>query len=888
MLNSCRRQLLTIMVVLILATMPPVVMATDEVVPPEIARLLEQRNKAMAAKDFDRAYRILQKILEIDPENYRALYNMAIIHFMKKEYGQGLPLLAKALTIVPSNISIRAAYARALRESGNDEQAIAQYQILTKDSPPNSKVHQEAQRHLALLQLKKSAQMGDIPAIDEIGTALLANYPNDPSVYYRVGATAAEAGRYELAERAFSGLTKLAPNSAAAHFYLANVYESTGRHAQAEQQFKRALDLKPKPEMAKAAEIRYRTLLGLRLLNNDEVLLARREFENVVELDPDHVVANMNLGLIYIDDDDLERAARAFERVIKVKPDELEARIRLATVYLDIAKVVDGVRQLDYVTAHDPTGSYGERARVLLAALEQRIGSQRLAAMRQYIKESDEVESALAQSPADAAALYKKAGLLMQQQKADEAISVLEKLLALEPDHVEARIQLGALLEEKGRYREAAESYAVALSLINDPERAAGITQRLLTVQAQLYLNEKNYEAAEEAFHGILSISEDSLSSLWGLARLKTVEGHLEEAVGWYDKLLQRQPENIGARVNIAQLYERLGEEEKALAYYRGLMFDMDANEATKKMAEKRVDVLQRKINGFAYVLSYGLNFNDNSTLSPDNKVFDYSSNTSFRIDYNYKIRKGLKFSFAFSPAYQVYHVGQYDYLNLNFNPALTYERDKNSYTLGLQKNNQYGVLRSDGSVVRSNILMFNANRRHNDMTFYQANLGFQTFTSQSNPIFDANTYSGGLTVFKRRHDGSAYNFGYSLTWKQNNNEFGSDYAYVGQSVSAGGSKRFGSQLSAYGSLGFGFDHYSNPDSITDYRIRRKNINFQALAGASYRFDDRFTFSAGYSFYLQRSTLPVGLLTQAQVIEQASSLGSYSRNSINVSVRVSF
>lgn len=888
MLNTWRGQLPVIVMVVILAMMPPVVMAADEVIPPEIARLLEQRNKAMAAKDFDRAYRILQQILEIDPRNYRALYNMAIIHFMKKEYDQGLPLLARALTIAPSNISIRAAYARALRESGNDEQAIAQYQILIKDSPPSSKVHQEAQRHLALLQLKQAAQIGDIPAIDKIGAALLANYPRDPSVYYRVGATAAEAERYALAEQAFSGLIKLAPNSAAAHFYLANVYESTGRNALAEQEFKLALDLKPKPGMAKAAEIKYRTLLGLRLLNNDEVLLARREFENVVELDPDHIVANMNLGLIYIDDDDLERAAKAFEHVIKAAPDELEARIRLATVYLDIARVVDGVRQLDYVVAHDPLGSFGERAKVLLAALEQRIGPRKLAAMRQYIKESDEIESALAQSPEDAAALYKKAGLLMQQQKADEAISVLEKLLALDPGHVDARIQLGALLEEKGRYQEAAENYAVALSLLTDPERIAGITQRLLTVQAQLYLSEKNYSAAEEAFHGILSISEDSLSSLWGLARLKTVEGHLEEAVGWYDKLLKHQPENIGARINIAQLYERLGEEEKALTYYRGLVLDMNANETTKKMAEKRVDVLQRKINGFAYVLSYAIDFNDNSTLSPDNKVFDYSSNTSFRIDYNYKIRKGLKFSFAFSPAYQVYHIGQYDYLNLNFNPALTYERDKNSYTLGLQKNNQYGVLRSDGSVVRSNIFMFNASRRHNDTTFYQANLGFQTFASQSNPIFDANTYSGGLVVFKRRHDGSAYNYGYSLTWKKNNNDLGSDYAYVGQTVTAGGTKRFGSKLNAYASLGFGFDRYTNPDSITEYRIKRKNINLQAQLGASYRFDDRFTFTAGYAFYLQRSTLPVGLLTQVQVIEQASSLGSYSRNSINVGVRVSF
>ncbi len=861
---------------------------SDEQREAAVQRLLVERNRAMAAKDFNAAYRILKQILDIDPQNYRALYNLAIIHFMKNEYDSGLPLLAQAMAIVPDNVSIREAYARALRESGRESEAIVQYRALLELAPKGTKLYAKADLQLRLLRLKKAEKEQDRQAIEELGERLLADYGDDPSVLYKVGAAAAENRRYALAEEAFKALVSRLPNSGAARFYLANVYESTGRTKEAEELFGQALKLKLKPGIARVAQIKQRTLAGLRLLNQNDVLLSRQEFEAVLALDPDHVVANMNLGLIYIENGELEEAAKLFERVVRVKPSELEARIRLATIYLDVANVPEGVRQLDYIITHDADGRHRERANAILATLEQRVGSDRLALIREFNRETEKIQSVLSEVPDDTDALFEMGGLLLRERKIDEALEVFEKVVKLEPGHIDARIRLGALLEEKERFTEAAEYYGVALSRLEDEERIISIRQRLWTVQAQLYLEQKNYDGAQAAFLDVLEQTPDSVSTLWGLARLNTLQGQLEEALSWYQKVLELRPDNVNAKVNVARLYERLGEEEKALVYYRALLQDMDANEATKKMAEKRVGVIQRQINGLGYSIGYSLGLDDNARLNDDNKQFDYRSDTSLRFDYNYKIRKGLKFNFVFTPSYQIYHVGQYDYLNLSYYPSLSYERGKYTYRGGIQRNDQYGVLRSDNSVTSTHTWMFNVTHRYDERRIYQASGSYYTIESQTNPIFDADTLSGGLSLFIREADGRSHNYGYNLTWKKNNHDFGSDYAYVGHTINGGINRRYGSSISAYLSGSVGYDRYSNGDSITNFKIKRQNLRLQLQIGANYRFDDRFSFSASYSFFRQTSTLPVGLLTQVQVIEQASSLGAYQRNSINLGMRVSF
>ncbi len=853
-----------------------------------VQRLLVERNRAMAAKDFGSAYRILGEILKIDPQNYRALYNMAIIHFMKNEYDKGLPLLERGLAIVPANISIREAYARALKESGREEEAIIQYQRVLDQVPEGSKSYTKAARERRLLLLKQAERQHDINAIEEIAEQLLSNYGKDPSILYKVGAAAAENKRYVLAKKSFKALVSILPNSGAARFYLANVYESIGDSAEAERLFKQALSLKLKPGIAQVAEVKYRTLVGLRLLNQNEVMLSRQEFEAVLELDPNHIVANMNLGLIQIESGELEEAAQSFERVIRSKPSELEARIRLATIYLDVAKVPEGVVQLDYIIANDTQGIYRERAEAILAMLEQRIGSDRLALIREFNQEASKIKSVLSEAPDDIDALFEMGGLLLRERKTDEAMEVFRKVLELDPGHIEARVRLGALKEEKELFAEAAEHYAISLSLLDDEKRITSIQQRLWTAQAQLYLEQKNFSGAENAFLDVLRLSPQSIQTMWGLARLKTLQGELEEALSWYQKVLEVRPDNVNAKVNVARLYERLGEEEKALVYYRGLAQDMGANEATKKMAVKRIGVIRRQINGIGYSLGYSISLDDNARLNDDNKQFDYRSNTSLRVDYNYKLRKGLKFNFVFSPSYQVYHVGQYDYLNLNYYPSLSYERSGDTFRVGVQRNNQYGVLRSDNSVTSTNTWMFNATHRYDERVIYQANLSYYTIESQTNPIFDADTFSGGVSAFVREADGLSRNYGYSLIRKKNNHAFGSDYAYLGHTINGGINKRYGSAISAYVSGSIGYDRYSNGDSITNFETRRQNLRLQLQVGANYRFDDRFSFFTSYSFFRQTSTLPVGLLTQVQVIEQASSLGSYQRNSITLGMRVTF
>lgn len=853
-----------------------------------ITQLNVQRDNAMKAKKYAVAYAALQEIVRLNPRHARSYYHMAIIHFMRNEHKQGLPFLEKAIVLLPDNLTVRLAYARALRELALDDKAIDEYQYLLGKLKKESAPYLDVEKQLAFLLIKKAIAEKNAKGVVEVSEQLVNRFPNDSAILYRVGSIYLDFKNYLKAEAVFKQLEVLAPTNPTPHFYLGNIYEATNRLEQAEQQFKVVLDLSPGLEMEEVARVKYRTVVGLRYLHSDDIALAMQEFEAVVELKPTHVVANMNLGLLYLERDELSKAARAFEAVIAQQSAEVGARLRLATIYLDTGKPIDGVRELDFIVNTAPGSAYEKSAKDILMRLEAKIGKERLVSMREVIAAVVEMEEGVEDNPQDLKTRFELADLWVRSGKKIKALNEFKSIVELDSSHVDARIRLAALLEEKKDYDGAKMHYDEAANLLSAGERLDLVNLRRLTVYSKNLISQKKYDLAEPVLQEILLLKEKNFSALWGMASIAAAQGRLEDAISWYEVMLRHYPDALSVRGNIARLYERISEEEKALPHYGWVVQSIDADERRKKAAQARIDHINRQINGLSYSVGYSLALDDNSRLSEDERSFDYRSDTSGRISYNYKIRKGLKFNLTVRPMYQIYHVGQYDFLNISFYPSLAMNYKGVKYSLGVQRSNQYGVLRSDGSVTRTDTLIGNGTWTVDDNTTYQANLSYLTFASDINPFFDANTLSGGVTLYKRKPNGVSYNYGYRLVKKINNNELGSDYAYVGNSLSAGVNKRFSPKLSGSASARLGLDIYDNNDSISNHRFRRKNLLTSLTIGANYRFNDRYSFFSNATFVKQNSSLPVGIiLDQLQVIELSTSIGSYIRNQISLGMRIS-
>ena len=117
-----------------------------------------------------------------------------------------------------------------------------------------------------------------------------------------------------------------------AHATLGSSYEDSWNWANAEQEYKRALELNP--NYAKAHKM-YSLYLSTKLARNQEALA---EMKRAVELDPLNLNYNGNLAEQYFEGRQYDLAVEQFKKVIEMDPSFPSAHYGLAFTYLQMAR----------------------------------------------------------------------------------------------------------------------------------------------------------------------------------------------------------------------------------------------------------------------------------------------------------------------------------------------------------------------------------------------------------------------------------------------------------------------------------------------------------------------------------------------------------------------
>src|SRR3569623_2794904 len=87
-----------------------------------------------------------------------------------------------------------------------------------------------------------------------------------------------------------------------------------------------------------------------------------------------------------------------------------------------------------------------------------------------------------------------------------------------------------------------------------------------------------------------------------------------EDALKDYEEVLRITPNHLGARRNIAILYEQRGREVEALPRYRQVM--RGGVPGMAETAEKRLKNLEQRIGGFSFAMSYAMSWDNNNYIS--------------------------------------------------------------------------------------------------------------------------------------------------------------------------------------------------------------------------------------------------------------------------------
>lgn len=129
----------------------------------------------------------------------------------------------------------------------------------------------------------------------------------------------------------------------------------------------------------------------------------------------------------------------------------------------------------------------------------------------------------------------------------------------LEPDNIEARQVLGALLVRVGKTEEAAKHFEYVLNNGKQSER-----QRFMLITS-LLSKEKDTQAALSVMSRLLSNRENNPNALYAYSQLAFIVGNLDAAAATIKKVIALQPEWTEAHILQSNIFIRQGDKASAL-----------------------------------------------------------------------------------------------------------------------------------------------------------------------------------------------------------------------------------------------------------------------------------------------------------------------------------
>jgi tetratricopeptide (TPR) repeat protein len=315
------------------------------------------------------------------------------------------------------------------------------------------------------------------------GSAQSAPQADASRTHFNRGVELQQKGDLDGARQAYEEALRLAPRRVEALANLGLVYLNLGRNEKAIETLGKALALKP--ELTSV-----RMFLGLARFRAEQFEAAHQELVKVLEAQPGHPQVLHLLGLCRLKLDRIEEGALALEAALQANPNNVEAAYTLATAYIGIGEIekaealLEGaLREKTSAEAHLVRGSILNAKRNAKDAIQElskaKQLNEKLPTLRtqmgyayllllEYEKAANELQTALAQTPADFHANAYLGWLYIQEKRYPEAAERLAAGLRQKPDNATMLYQLGHIQQLNGQVELALASLERAVRLRPD------------------------------------------------------------------------------------------------------------------------------------------------------------------------------------------------------------------------------------------------------------------------------------------------------------------------------------------------------------------------------------------------------------------------------------
>ena len=442
------------------------------------------------------------------------------------------------------NQTARKIAALSALKAGDKKAAVEHLNVLLKDDP--------AGFESAVLELAGVLQKeGNINALYDALEALSKQHPDQASIYFMQSLLALQKKDKNLAETKIQQALKLQPDWDKALIFQAQIAVFSG-------------DLNKAKTLLKAASLKYpdnskiNKLYAQVLLKAEDYEEAGEVYQHMISADPKDMESQFALGLVYLQLDRDDQAEDMFKKLLEQpdwkyqasfylgKIEEKRDHTKKALAWFD--KVTDGpfvfdasISAISLLAKDKQFADAGSRLNLLQTKFPQQklrlllVEAELYSQQKRYDKAFNILTEALADSPDQKEVLYTRALIAERVNKPDIVEADLKKILAMDPDNVEALNALGyTLLNKPERYSEAEKYLQHALRL--EPDEAVIIDSygwlqfKLGNTEKALDYLQRAYEKQQEN-----EIAAHLAEVLWAL-------GRKDEAKKLFNKAIKDAP----------------------------------------------------------------------------------------------------------------------------------------------------------------------------------------------------------------------------------------------------------------------------------------------------------------------------------------------------------
>jgi putative PEP-CTERM system TPR-repeat lipoprotein len=524
-------------------------------------------------KNYPAARAAVQRVLKVAPDHLPTLIMAGAVEVALGSHAQAQSHLTRVLERAPNNLYARKLIIPSLARTGQVQRAIEVLQAGLKQAPEDVGLMvlagelymQNNESAKAADYFEKAAkhnpQSADVRtrlarshlatgeterALVELETAVQLD-PNQYQADILLVMSHMSRGNYEGALKAVQTLEKKQPNNPLTYNLKGTIYLGKKDAATARKYFERALEVQ-------ATYTPAATNLAQLDLQDKNPGAARRRMEAMLERDKNNVqalIALANLGprigaTTKEEIDWLERAR-------KVNPGALQPHFMLARLYVRSGDPKKALEILQQVQATHP-----ENPQVLemLGAAQIAVGEKNLA-LATFGK-------LVALQPKSPIALHRLAGAQILNNELTSAASTLRKALTLQPNYRDAQTALVNLELHVGRYAEA-------MKIAKQAQKQAAKSSFGLILEGDVLMAEKKFSQAITTYETAHKMSKDG-SVMHKLHTAYLRGGKSDEGDARLGQWLTESPDDENVRLYAADNYVRRGKYQEAIAQYERLL----------------------------------------------------------------------------------------------------------------------------------------------------------------------------------------------------------------------------------------------------------------------------------------------------------------------------